>query len=129
MEKKENRWINVHDDKVMLQHGLIRYGVLAPRDPSVWSKTKNEKRILRNEKLRYKERDGHFHSIPESRATYEAKLIVYLVNNNKFPHSTYSKNVLNTKVNDVLENYTIKTKAGVKSLVSKYCYNGKTYNV
>jgi hypothetical protein len=130
-KKEENRWIDVHNDKVMHEMGLVRQPVYVGRDQSVWTKSKNEKRILHNEKLRYRDdSDSHFHSIPPKRNTVYAKLIIQLVPNKKFPHSTYSKECWDTAVPTALDVYTITNKSGVsKSLVSKYWFNGKEYTL
>ena len=42
----EDRWVDVYDDALMVELGI--YPCLAtPRDPSVWSKSRQEKKILR----------------------------------------------------------------------------------
>ena len=36
---EENCWIDIHNDDVMREMGLIRSYVQVPRDKSVWTKT------------------------------------------------------------------------------------------
>lgn len=40
-------WVNVHDDELMIKLG-IRPPHLVPRDPSVWTKTPYEKKLLKS---------------------------------------------------------------------------------
>ena len=128
-QKEESRWINVHDDDVMRKMGFNRPFIQTPRDKSVWQKTPNEHRLLKNVKHTAKKEDMHFHHIPSKRAIVCAKLIVQLMPNNIFPKSTYSQECLNTHISDILGKFqTTNPKTGYcKSLVAKYSYNGRTY--
>lgn len=129
IQKEKDRWINVHDDNVMREMGFMRPFNQAPRDKSVWQKTPNERRLLRNVKHSEKNRNMHFHTVPTKRATVCAKLIIQLKPNKVFPKSTYSQECLNTRIRDVLGRFQItnpKTEYS-QSVVAKYSYNGKTY--
>ena len=129
VQKEEDRWIDVHDDNVMREMGFMRPFNQSPRDKSVWQKTPNERRLLRNVKHSVKNRDMHFHAAPAKRATVCAKLIIQLRSNKVFPKSTYSQECLNTHIGDVLGRFRITDpKTGYsESIVAKYSYNGRTY--
>lgn len=119
--------VNVHDDEQMVKLG-IRNPVCEPRDPSVWTKTSQEKKVLK----RYRKRNfGNMsmHSYPHKSIPVIAKLIVYLKKNNIFPYTTYSHECFMDRIGLILSQYThIGKKSGVaQNLVSKYAYNGKTY--
>lgn len=125
---KDDRWIDVHDDAVMREMGFSRFD-RTPRDKSVWSKTPNERRLLKAVRHSWKGLDMHFHSVPPKRVTISAKLIVQLKKNNVFPKSTYSTECLNTHIGDVLGKFRVTDpKTGYsESVVAKYSYNGRTY--
>lgn len=127
-QKAEDRWIDVHNDSVMREMGFTRPLPQAPRDTSVWSKTPNERRLLRNVK-HYREKDGHFHSAPPKRSTVRAKLIIQLKANKIFPKSTYSFLCLDTNVEETLGKFRVANQKTGKmiSLVTKYSYNGISY--
>lgn len=129
VQKEENRWIDVHDDDVMRAMGFMRPFNQTPRDPRVWQKTPNDRRLLRNIKHTVKKEDLHFHSVPPKRATVYAKLIIQLKPNKIFPKSTYSQKCLNTHIGDILRKFQVtNSKTGYsESIVAKYSYNGKTY--
>ena len=114
-KKEENRWIDVHDDMVMREHGLIRSLPQSPRDENVWTKTPNELRILRTVRNSCKD-DMHFNSIPVRNGKVRAKLIVQLKRNKKFAKSTYSFTCLDTEVSDILSKFD--------NYVAKYSFNG-----
>lgn len=120
-QKEENRWIDVHNDRVVNEMGLMRPLLREPRDISVWSKTPNEHRILRNVKYQNVHSNMHFGSVPTKRSTVTAKLIVYLKPNKTFPKSTYSFSCTDTSVNNILSKF--------ESAVSKYSYNGRIYTM
>ena len=126
-QRDEDRWIDVHDDELMIELG-IRPPHAALRDKSVWTKTPYEKRILRSERCKHKERI-HFHSVPRKSIPVKAKLIIYLKKNKKFPHTTYSTECMQHEIGDILFNYYSRNrKTGYNEcLVTKYVYNGKTY--
>ena len=46
LKEKEIEWVDVHDDELMVKLG-IRNPNVEPRDPSVWTKTAKEKKLLR----------------------------------------------------------------------------------
>lgn len=127
-KKKEIQSVNIHDDELMCKLGF-RPIKQVPRDKSVWSKTQNEHRILKDIKYSAKKEDMHFHTIPPKRATICSKLIVYLEPNKVFPKSTYSQECFNTHINDVLGKFRVfdsKVKL-TRSVVVKYSFNGRTY--
>ena len=127
-QSEEDLWVDVHDRELMIELG-IHPPYAVPRDPSVWTKTPYEKKVLRLERCKHKERI-HFHSVPRKSIPVRAKLIIYLKKNKKFPHTTYSTECWQHEIGDILfRYYQINKKTGVsESLVSKYIYNGKTYS-
>lgn len=127
VQKEENRWINVHDDKVMNEMGLIRYLAQVSRDPSVWSKTSYEKRILKTVKQSTRKEDMHFYNVPAKRSIVRAKLIVQLKRNKVFPKTTYSFICGNEEVSNILNNFKILNRKTQQpeSIVLKYSYNGR----
>lgn len=126
--KEEDRWIDVHNDDVMREMGFFRPFNQAPRDKSVWTKTPNERRLLRE--LRHSvKRDMHIHSIPIKRIPVRAKLIIQLKKNKKFPKTTYSTECWQHEIGDILMQYFWRNnKTGyAENLVLKYSFNGRTY--
>ena len=126
-QRENSSWVDVHDDELMIELG-IRPSHATPRDKSVWTKTPYEKRVLRSERGKHKERI-HFHSVPRKSIPVKAKLIIYLKKNKKFPYTTYSTECMQHAIENILLNYYSKNrKTGCNEcLVTKYVYNGKTY--
>lgn len=127
IQNEEDRWIDVHNDDVMREMGLWRPYNQAPRDPSVWTKTPNERRQLQAIKHRNRNEDGHFHDCPPKRTTVCARMIVQLKRNDKFGKTTYSFECLNTHIRDILSNFVVNENGVAVSVVAKYSYNGRTY--
>lgn len=129
IQKEEDRWIDVHDDNVMREMGLWRPYNQTPRDKSVWTKTPNERRLLKKYRHTWKGLDMHFHSAPRKRGVVRAKLIVQLLRNNIFPKTTYSTECLNTEISEFLSRFRVYDQnTGItESAVAKYSYNGRTY--
>ena len=125
---EEDLWVDVHDDELMIELG-IRPPHLVPRDPSVWTKTPYEKKLLKSLRRIHKGRI-YFHSVPRKSIPVRAKLIIQLKKNKKFPHTTYSTECWQHEIGDILFRYyqTNKKTGFSESLVSKYIYNGKTYS-
>lgn len=128
--ERDERWIDVHDDDVMREHGLWRPYDQSPRDPSVWRKTPNERRLLRQAMASQGKIKGwHCGSCGKRNPLVRAKLIVQLKKNKIFPKTTYSFNCFNTAVNEILSRFTVnnpKTDTA-ETLVAKYSYNGMPY--
>lgn len=126
-QRDEDRWVDVHNDALMVELG-IRPAVLAPRDSSVWTKTSNERRLLKSLR-RGSSGQIHFHSIPRRSIPVRAKLIIQLKKNNKFSKTTYSTECWQHEIGDILLNYFQRNKkTGLNEcLVSYYKYNNKTY--
>lgn len=124
---QENDWVDVHNDKLMVSLG-IRVPSMESRDSSVWTKTKNEKRILKN--VKHVISDGHFHTIPETKIPVRSKLIIYLKKNNKFGKTTYSTECWQHEIPSIINGFKVKDSKFESSnylVVSKYFWNGKTY--
>ena len=123
----DNYEINVHDDELMIKLG-IRPPHLSLRDSSVWTKTPHEKKLLQSERRKHKEKI-HFHSVPHKSIPVLAKLIIHLKKNDKFPYTTYSTKCWQHDIPNIISKYYQKDKTGANvCLVTKYTYNGKTYN-
>lgn len=122
----EDLWVDVHDDELMVSLG-IRFPLFSHRDESVWSKTPNEKRLLRQ--VRDNSEKIHFNIYPRKIIPVKSRLIIYLKKNKKFPNTTYSTKCWQHEVGDILLKYHSHNKNTGKdeNLVSKYVYNGKTY--
>ena len=118
MKKEKEIWIDVHNDKVMNDNGLIRPTVVEPRDESVWSKTPKEKSLLYKYKKKTPKGDMHFHTVPQKHSTYSATLIIYLKKDKKNAKTTISQECINTNISRILSKY---------NNVLKYVYNNKTY--
>ncbi len=123
-QKREDPWIDVHNDAVMVEIG--RCPKVTPRDPNVWIKTSNERKLLKTYRHFYKG-DMHFHSYPIKRTTVRAKLIIQLKKNKKYPKTTYSIECWQHDIPRILSNYRITAKGISQSAVAKYSFNGKTY--
>lgn len=122
MKKEENIRIDVHNDVVMRENGLIRPYEQSPRDPSVWSKTSAERKALKKATKHEHRKNMHFGTIPPKRTTVRDTLIVTLIKNKIYPKTTYSfKNCSDNNINNIISSFV--TKNG-KSLVSKYYFNG-----
>lgn len=113
--------INVHDDELMVSLGM-RYPDLKPKDPSVWTKTPEEVRMLKVLRRRHKGK-MHFHTIPIKHIPVRARLIVQLKKNKIFPKSTYSSECYMHEIGDILSKYY----QDKNCLIVKYSYNGRTY--
>lgn len=126
--EEEDRWIDVHDDDVMRAHGLWRPYNQSPRDPSVWTKTPSERRLLK--KLRHSFKgDMHFHSAPRKIIRVRAKLIINLYKNKRFSKTTYSTECWQHEIPEILAKYRVTDRNGFStSVVRKYVWNGKTYD-
>lgn len=127
-EEKTISKVNVRNDEEMVRLG-IRPATVTPRDPSVWSKSAYEKRILRDAKYSCRGGNGHFYTVPTQRNKIYDKLIIQLKPNKVFNKSTYSMICGDTDVKRIVSGFTIenrKTKQP-ESLVIKYSFNGKTY--
>lgn len=131
--KEESLWVNVKDDKQMVELGL-RVPVLSPRDESVWVKTPNEKRTLREYRHSYKG-PMRCSSMPIKSIPVWSKLIIYLERNKEYPKTTISTECWQHEIPYIIGKYIVidrknssKGKTFYKNIVKKYSYNGKTYS-
>lgn len=126
---EEDHWIDVHDDDVVRAYGIWRPYNQAMRDPSVWTKTPNERRLLKRLRKSFKGRI-HFHTIPKKHIRLYDKLIINLYKNKKFNKTTYSTKCWQHEIPEVLARYRVEDpKTGFStSVVRKYIWNGKAYN-
>lgn len=123
-QKEENRWINIHDDGVVIEMGLNRYSALTSRDESVWSRTVQERKKLNKHKGIDHGGTGHFHSKPNV-SRFRSKLIIQLRSNKVFPKSTISTTCWEHDIPYILSKYQDKKGSCVKS----YSWNGYTYSL
>lgn len=126
-QHEDDCWVNVHDEALMIELG-IHPPKAAPRDPSVWTKTPKEKRLLATMRRIHKG-EMHFNMAPVKSIPVRAKLIIQLKKNRRFPHTTYSTTCWQHQIDNILSRYYEKNrKTGcMESVVSKYVYNGRTY--
>lgn len=125
MTYKEDIWVDVHDEALMVSLG-IHPKQAEPRDESVWTKTPKEKRLLAS--MRRKSKKFYGGLTPVKPIPVECKLIIYLKKNKRFPKTTYSVICRQHKIGEHLGRYIIMDKNGnINSLVDHYYYNGKTY--
>ena len=115
--QKDSTWVDIHNDQLMREMGIIRTLPVVPRDPSVWTKTANERRILRAAKNYYRNEDSHFHTSPIKSIPVRDRLVIYLKKNKEFPKTTYSIECWQHDIPNILSKYP----------VAKYSYGGRTY--
>lgn len=129
-QQDEDRWVNVHDESVMHEMGLLRFIKRTPRDKSVWTKTPYEKRLLKKLRHSCKGKDMHFHTLPRTIIRTRGKLIINLRKNKRFNKTTYSTECWQHEIPDILSKYQVNNrKTGYsENVVRKYSWNGKTYN-
>ena len=132
-KREEEHFVDVKNDKQMVELGL-RVPMLESRDSSVWTKTPNEKRILRELRHSYKG-DGHCSSIPMKSIPVRSKLIIYLEKNKVYPKTTYSIECWQHEIPSIIKNYVVidrknssKDRTVYKNIVKQYSWNGQTYN-
>jgi hypothetical protein len=79
-------WVDVHDDALMIELG-IRPPHATPRDPSVWTKSKQEKKILRTLRCAHKGR-MHFGTLLARQFLYELSSLFSLrrTNDSRIQH-------------------------------------------
>ena len=122
-----NHWVAVHNYALMVELG-IHPSPVTPRDPSVWSKSKQEKKILRTLRCAHKGK-MHLSTPPRKVIPIRAKLIVQLKKNKRFPYTTYSTICGMHQIGDVLNFFHQWDRQNrmMVSIVAKYTFNGKTY--
>ena len=135
MKKKEDEWVDVHNEALMVALG-IRNPDLEPRDPSVWTKTSKEKSLLkrlRNSKGGILVRGSSF---VKYEPLFKYKLIITIKKDDRF--MTYDK-TLKRKVHKTVFSHTCYPKEVPfilnkyyneegKSIVKKYSYAGYQFN-
>ena len=121
----QDAWVNVYDDNKMVELGF-RPPLLSPKDPSVWTKTPYERRVLKSLRKIHKGK-MHFYSYPDKYIPVRAKLIIQLKRNKKFPKSTYSIECNMHEISRILSKYYRKDRKNSECLIIKYSSNGKTY--
>lgn len=124
----KDRWVDVHDDALMIKLGIHPRHVI-PRDLSIWTKSKQEKKILRTLRCAHKGK-MHLGVSPRKVIPVRAKLIVQLKKNKRFPHTTYSTICGMHQIVDVLNFFCQQDHQNkmMVSVVAKYTFNGKTYS-
>lgn len=133
----EERWVDVHNHALMVYLGM-RQPLYEGRDPKVWTKTKEEKKLLKQLKARCTTilPKGWPGEAPRSR--FFSKLIVRVRPSNKFKFKdkhgneqkkTYfaHKNVCESDIPNILAKYYVWKDKARQTLVISYEWNGKTY--
>jgi hypothetical protein len=127
-ENKTIEWVDVYDDDLMVSLG-IRYPQLNERDREVWTKSSQEKQLLKKLRRRFKG-NMHFHSKPKRSIPVRATLIIRLKPNKQFAKSTYSIICWQHEIRNILSQYIVRHNTGLsENLVVNYSYNNKTYHV
>lgn len=133
----EDRWIDVHDHTLMVSLGM-QQPYYEGRDPSVWTKTLEEKAklaVLKSRCTTILPRQWP-HIPPRSR--FSGKLIVRIRPSNKFKfvdkHGNEQKktyfshvNVCESDIPEILAKYYVWKDKARQTLVISYTWNGKTY--
>lgn len=121
IKKQEEKPVNIYNVAEMMSLGLRSNEFV--RDPSVWTKSKKEKKAARKAAIIYKNRhpeeDWHNPSHYEPYLPYTCKLIIYLSKNKIFDKNVYSIMCNPNRITDYLSRY--------QDYVIKYSYNGKMY--
>jgi hypothetical protein len=134
----EDRWIDIHDHDLMVSLGM-QQPFYEGRDPSVWSKTPDEKEKLRVLKDRCTTILPRPWPHVEPRVPFYGKLIVRIRPSNKFKFldkhkneqkKTYfsHKNVCISDIPNILAQYYVWKDKARQTLVISYIWNGKTYS-
>lgn len=110
----ENR-LDVRSDSVMISNGLRFTTPLESRDPSVWTRTKQERVYL----SKVKKIKGHFNSIPRKLHFLFDKLTITLKKNNKFPKQVIVVKCWQHDIPFIIDKY--------EDCILKYKWNNKTY--
>lgn len=128
-EEYDELRIDVHDDDVMREMGFFRPFNQKPRDPSVWTKTPYERKLLRKMKASTPKGDSHFHNSPIKHIPIRAKLIIQLYKNDIFDKTTYSTTCWQHEIPFILSNYMVTDKKTgyAESAVRWYNWNGRKY--
>ena len=103
VQSREENWIDIKNDELMVKEGL-RQPKLEPRDESVWTKTPNEKRILRSVRVKSGLRTS---IVPTKSIPVRDKLIIYLEKNNIYPKTTISTECWQHEISGIISNYMI----------------------
>lgn len=129
VQQEEDRWIDIHNDDIVRDMGLLRPFPQSPRDKSVWTKTPYERQLLKRIRHSFKG-DLHFHTSPRKSMRFRCRLIINLQKNKYFSKTTYSTECWQHEIPDILSKYCIvNNKTGNRTnVVRKYSWNGKTYS-
>jgi hypothetical protein len=118
MSNVNNDLVDVHNSILMIDLG-IHPPFIEDRDPEVWTKSVSEKELIKKMRRLHK---GKYHlGFPSKKEIpVQAKLIVQLKSNDKFPDSTYSSKCYMHQISDILSYYGLEN-------INKYIFNGTTY--
>ncbi len=115
-------WVDVHNEALMIELGIHPHKA-TPRDPSVWTKSKQEKKILQTLRCVHKGK-MHLSVFPCKVIPVQAKLTIQLKKNKQFSNTTYSIVCYMHQIGGILNFFRDRQN---KSVVAKYTFNGKTY--
>ena len=112
--------VDVMNDAMMVAEG-IRVPMLKPRDPSVWTKTADERRKLKIAKARDNTKfETRWVAHRKQSCPLVANMIFHVIPTDKFPKTTYSFNCPLHEIPRILKKFK-------KVMVGEYKWNGKTY--
>lgn len=133
----EERWVDVHNHELMVFLGM-RQPLYRGRDSRVWTKTKEERKLLEQLKARCTTILPTGWPYTEPRSHFYSDLIVRIRPSNKFKFKdkhgneqkkTYfsHKNVCLSDIRNILDKYYVWKDKARQTLVISYVWNGKTY--
>lgn len=121
MTKVEKAPVDVQNNAMMIAEG-IRLPDLKPRDPAVWTKTPEEKRLLKIAKRRDNSKFlSQWSAHPKNGFSYQAKLIFHIKPNDVFTKTTYSFDCRIHEIQAILKKFK-------NCIFGTYSWNGKEYD-
>ena len=126
-QDSKNSWVDVHDEALMVKLG-IHPRPATPRDPSIWTKSKQKKEILRTLRRIHKGK-MHLGTPCNNAIPVRDKLIIQLKKNKHFLYTTYSIVCYMHQIGDILNFFSFwdQQNKTMVNVVAKYTFNGKTY--
>lgn len=122
-QNNESSWVDVHDDALMVKLGIFP-PIDTPKDLSVWTKSNQEKKILKSVRCKNK---MHFGCPVQKPIPVQDKLIIQLKKNKQFPYTTYSIICYMHQIGNILDFFCQQSNNTKINVVAKYTFNGKTY--
>lgn len=124
VEERKIEWTDVHDSALKISLG-IEPPDMSPKDPTVWTKTPKEKKLLKKYRKRHKKDILVSGCAPIRHTPIYGTLIVYILGK-KLPKTTFSYYCNLAEIREVLNKF--RGKSG-QSTVRYYIWLGKRYDV